>query len=384
MTTSESNNSSDTADQRFMRRALRLARLGFTAPNPMVGCVLVRNGEIVGQGYHPRAGEPHAEIFALTDAGERAQGATVYVTLEPCAHWGRTPPCTDALIAAGVRRVVAATKDANLSVPHGGMLKLAEAGIVTQLGVLEDAASELNEAYFHYQLTGRPFVTLKWAMSLDGKSATRTGSSQWITSKRARKIVHEMRARSGAVLTGIGTLLADDAELTSRLEPAPPRQPLRVVLDSRLRTPPECRAVRAIRPDTPLLIFASHDAPVGAEEALTRAGAQVTRVGRDAHGALDLSAVLADLGAREIVSLFVEGGGAINASFVERGEAQKALAFIAPLLIGGKDASTPVEGRGAGVIDEAVQLHRMLVRRVGPDVLLEGYLQTTTQRDRRA
>ena len=235
-----------------MRRALRLAERGFTPPNPMVGCVLVRDGVNVGEGWHPYAGQPHAEVFALRAAGEKATGATAYVTLEPCSHFGRTPPCADALIAAKVKRVVVATPDPNPQVSGRGLARLQAAGIEVALGVLEAQARRVNEAFLHFHTTGIPFVTLKAAMTLDGKIATRTGDLQWITGPKARRFVHLQRARSGAVLVGIGTLLADDAQLTARLPGVTlPRQPLRIVVDSHLRTPPDCAACASPPPKRP-------------------------------------------------------------------------------------------------------------------------------------
>ncbi|HLV80327.1 MAG TPA: bifunctional diaminohydroxyphosphoribosylaminopyrimidine deaminase/5-amino-6-(5-phosphoribosylamino)uracil reductase RibD, partial [Chthonomonadaceae bacterium] len=255
-----------------MRRALRLAARGWTYPNPMVGCVIVREGEIVGEGYHPTAGQPHAELFALEQAGERARGATAYVTLEPCCHFGRTPPCTNALIRAGVGRVVAATLDADPRVRGQGLAALQAAGIATSVGLLEALARQLNEAFLHFHATGTPFITLKAAMTLDGKIATRTGEAHWITGEAARRYVHRLRGQSGAVLVGIGTLLADDPQLTARLPGRRlVRQPLRIVVDSRLRTPPEAQAVRlaAVSPDeTPLLIATTENAPLERVRAL--------------------------------------------------------------------------------------------------------------------
>ena len=256
------------ADAPWMRRALRLAAQGFTPPNPMVGCVIVKNGESVGEGFHPYAGALHAERFALANAGEKARGATAYVTLEPHGHWSRTPPCTDALIAAGVARVVAATLDSNPKVSGRGIAQLQQAGITVDVGVCESQARRLNEAFFHFHETGTPFVVLKAAMTLDGKIATRTGDSKWITGEKARAWVHEQRARAGAVMVGIETLLADDAQLTARLPNVDlPRQPLRIVVDSRLRTPGNSQAVALAhsRPEfQPLLIATTERGGSGA------------------------------------------------------------------------------------------------------------------------
>ncbi|MCW3095511.1 MAG: riboflavin biosynthesis protein RibD [Chthonomonadaceae bacterium] len=358
---------------RWMRRALRLAERGFTPPNPMVGCVLVRDGIAVGEGWHPYAGQPHAEVFALRAAGEKAYGATAYVSLEPCFHFGRTPPCADALIAAKVRRVVVATPDPNPKVSGRGLAKLQAAGIEVVLGVLEAPAQRLNEAFLHYQRTGIPFVTLKAAMTLDGKIATRTGDSRWITGPRARRYVHLQRARSGAIMVGIGTLLADDAQLTARLPGvALPRQPLRVVVDSHLRTPPDCAAVRLATPEAPLLIATRESVDSERARALLQDGVEIVNFRSDATGRVDLGALVTELGRRQIISIWVEGGGELHASLLQAGLAHKALFFIAPKLLGGKDAPTPVEGIGPNLMAEALPLESLTLHRFGPDIALEG------------
>lgn len=360
---------------RWMRRALRLAERGFTPPNPMVGCVLVRAGEKVGEGWHPYAGQPHAEVFALRAAGEQARGATAYVTLEPCSHFGRTPPCADALIAAGVRRVVVATPDPNPQVSGRGLARLQAAGIEVALGVLEAPAQRLNEAFLQFQRTGIPFFTLKAAMTLDGKIATHTGDSKWITGPRARRFVHLQRARSGAVLVGIGTLLADDAQLTARLPGVKlPRQPLRIVVDSRLRTPPDCAAVRLSAPEAPLLIATLADPDSDRARLLRRAGVEILQLPADAQGQVDLTALQRELTQRQIISVWVEGGGELHAALLQAGLAHKALFFVAPKLLGGKEAPTPIEGTGPDRMAQAVPLEALRVHRFGPDIALEGAL----------
>jgi diaminohydroxyphosphoribosylaminopyrimidine deaminase/5-amino-6-(5-phosphoribosylamino)uracil reductase len=358
---------------RWMRRALRLADRGFTPPNPMVGCVLVRDGVNVGEGWHPYAGQPHAEVFALRAAGESAAGATAYVTLEPCSHFGRTPPCADALIAARVRRVVVATLDPDPRVSGRGLARLQAAGIEVALGVLEAPAQRVNEAFLHFHTTGVPFVTLKAAMTLDGKIATRTGDSQWITGPKARRFVHLQRARSGAVLVGIGTLLADDAQLTARLPGVTlPRQPLRIVVDSHLRTPPDCAAVRLATPEMPLLIATRESVDSDRARALLREGVEILTLPPDATGRVDLKALVQELGSRQIISIWVEGGGELHAALLKAGLAHKALFFIAPKLLGGKDAPTPLEGVGPELMAEAVPMDSLIVHRFSPDLAIEG------------
>lgn len=374
-----------------MRRALKLARNSFATPNPMVGCVLTRNGTVVGEGWTQPVGQAHAEAMALRAAGEHAKGAAAYVTLEPCCHWGRTPPCSDALIAAGVARVVAATLDSNPRVGGQGIAQLRAAGIPVTVGVLEAEARAFNEAFFHFQETQTPFVTLKAAMTLDGKIATRAGHSQWITSAIARQYVHRLRAQAGAVMVGIGTLLADDAQLTARLpDMALPRQPMRIIVDSLLRTPPDCRAVRAIQAaaegqepkdkaasvPAPLLIATTEQADRKREQILRQAGAEVVRLPAAENGRVDLKALMKVLASRQMSSVLVEGGGELNATLLAENLAHKMLCFVAPKLIGGRDAPTPIEGEGLAQMSDAVSLGKLTLRRFGPDVLLEGRIQS--------
>ena len=363
----------------WMRRALRLAAKGFTPPNPMVGCVLVRDGRVVGEGYHGYAGQPHAEAVALARAGESAVGASAYVTLEPCAHWGRTPPCADALIRARIKRVVAALEDNDPRVSGEGLERLRKAGVQVETGVLAPEARRLNEAFFHFHATGTPFVTLKSASTLDGKTATRTGDSRWVTGEPARLFAHMVRARTGAVLVGVGTLLSDNPRLTSRLSPPPPRQPLRIIVDSRLRTPPTSNAVRAARSDpnyAPLLLATTEQADEGREAALKSDGVEVVRLPAEKNGRVELAALMRDLARRRIISVLVDGGGEINAAFIGAGLAHKALFFVAPKVAGGKDAPTSVEGAGIAAMADALTLTDISLRRLGADILIQGYFPT--------
>ncbi len=330
----------------------------------------------MGEGHHSHAGQPHAEAVALQHAGQRAAGATAYVTLEPCSHWGRTPPCADALIRAGVSRVVTAVLDPDPRVSGAGLDRLRQSGIDITVGVLERDARLLNEAYFHFQAAGTPFVTLKSAMTLDGKIATRSGDSRWVTGQPARAHAHRIRAKSGAVLVGIGTVLADDPRLTARLDPPPPRQPLRVIVDSMLRTPPCCEAVRVAREqpcDSPLLIATTDAADEERERLLTADGVEVLRTATAMDGRVDLAQLLRILGQRRITSVLVDGGGQLHAAFVSARLAHKALFYLAPKIVGGRDALTPVEGDGVALMSEAAPLHRSTVRTVGEDILIEAY-----------
>jgi diaminohydroxyphosphoribosylaminopyrimidine deaminase / 5-amino-6-(5-phosphoribosylamino)uracil reductase len=319
---------SSEGDRGYMARALELAALGLytTTPNPRVGCVLVREGEIVGEGWHERAGEPHAEVHALRAAGARAEGATAYVTLEPCVHLGRTPPCTQALIAARVQRVVAAMRDPNPLVAGKGLDALRAAGIEIECGILESEARELNIGFVSRMTKGRPWVRMKIAASLDGKTALLNGRSQWITGPEARRDGHHWRARACAVLTGIGTVKDDDPQLNVR-EVDTPRQPVRVVIDSRLETPPNARI---LGPGT-LVAAALDDAR--RSSALVAQGAEVV-VFRNEADKVDLRALLRELARRELNEVHVEAGFRLNGSLLREGLVDELLLYLAPQLIG--------------------------------------------------
>lgn len=353
-------------DHRFMARALQLAQRGLftTSPNPRVGCVIVAGGQIVGEGFHQRAGEAHAEVHALGAAGGRARGATVYVTLEPCAHHGRTPPCADALIAAGVGRVVAAMADPNPLVGGAGLAALRAAGISTEVGVLEAEARELNIGFVSRMTRGRPWVRLKAAASLDGKTALENGSSQWITGADARRDGHAWRARSCAVLTGIGTVRDDDPRLTVRDVPTT-RQPLRVVVDARLETPLAARILQGAADAAPVLIAcAIDDAPRMA--ALRACGAQVV-VLPNAAGKVDLAALFDELARRGINEVLAEAGFKLNGSLLREGCVDELLLYLAPCLIG--DAAQGLFNLAAlTALADRRELAIVNVRRVGRDI----------------
>ena len=352
-----------------MQEALALARrgAGLTSPNPMVGAVVVAAGEIVGRGYHPRAGEPHAEVFALREAGARTRGAALYVTLEPCAHWGQTPPCTEAIIAAGIERVVAAMAYPDQRVSGRGLRRLTEAGIETRVGVAEREARDLNEAYVKHRTTGTPFVTAKWAMTLDGRIATSTGESRWISGEASRALVHERRAATDAILVGVGTVLRDDPALTSRTAAA--RQPRRIVLDSTLRVPPDARVLA--RDGTPVIIATTERASPAVRTVLEARGVEVLVAGGP-DGRVDLTSLLRDLGRRGILSLLVEGGGTVHGAFFDAGLVDKVLVFLAPKIFGGP-APGPVGGTGVAELVQAWRLARAEVHRLGEDLMIEGY-----------
>lgn len=321
-----------TSDREWMARALQLARRGLytTRPNPCVGCVLVRDDTVVGQGWHARAGEAHAEVMALQQAGEKARGATAYVTLEPCCHQGRTPPCTQALIDAGVARVVTAMLDPNPLVGGKGLGVLQAAGMETTTGVLDQEARSLNRGFCSRMERGRPWVTLKLAMSLDGRTAAADGSSQWITGPAAREDGHRLRARAGAVLTGIGTVLADDPQLTVRLEEAADwPQPQRLVLDSALRLPVQARMLSLPGRTTVLTRVESS----AASAALREAGAEVVSL-PDPDGQVDLKASLIWLAEQEINEVLIEAGATLSGAFVQAGLVDELVVYMAPTLLG--------------------------------------------------
>ncbi|MHB8156720.1 MAG: bifunctional diaminohydroxyphosphoribosylaminopyrimidine deaminase/5-amino-6-(5-phosphoribosylamino)uracil reductase RibD [Desulfocucumaceae bacterium] len=357
----------------YMQMALDLAAaaMGRTSPNPMVGAVLVKNGQVVGKGYHARAGTPHAEVMALKDAGESARGATLYVTLEPCCHRGRTGPCTEAVIEAGVNRVVAAMADPNPLVAGKGFKRLEEAGLELGVGLLEQEARDLNEVFIKYITTGKPFVVLKAAVSLDGKIATRTGESQWITGPGAREWGHRLRNRYDAVMVGINTVLSDNPSLTTRL-PEGGRDAVRIVLDSQARTPLGSNILKS-SPGAAAIIITTSGAPEEKVSCLREAGAEVLMVPAR-EGRVDMAAALSELAARGITGILIEGGGQVHASALASGIVDKVVWFIAPLLIGGNDAPGPLGGRGPERLSEAVGLERVNVSRIGDDIVVEGYI----------
>ena len=359
-------------DEIYMRRALEIARYakGRTSPNPLVGALVVRGGRIVGEGWHRKAGTPHAEVHALRQAGEDAAGATVYVTLEPCAHYGRTPPCAEALIEARVSRVVVAARDPNPLVAGKGIAMLRAAGIEVAEGVLAKEAQALNEAFFKWMQTKLPFVALKTAMTLDGKTATAAGESKWITNEASRRFVHALRDAHDAVLTGIGTVLADDPALTARL-PEGGRNPLRVIADSRARTPLTAQVVTD--GCAPTLIAVSPGAPAARVAALREAGAEVITCG--AGECVDLAALLAALGARGVTSLLAECGAVLNGALLAARCIDRVYAFFAPKLVGGAAAPTSFGGAGFARLADAVRLTEIETRLFDGDVLVSGRVE---------
>ncbi len=361
-------------DYGYMRMAYGLARkpIGRVSPNPYVGAVIVRDGLTVGFGSHDGPGKPHAEIMALRQAGRRARGATLYVTLEPCVHWGRTPPCVDSLLASGLRRVVISDLDPNPLVFRRGVRRLKREGLAVEWGLLAEENRRLNEAYIKYITRRVPFVTVKAAVSLDGRMASLAGDSRWISSAATREYVHFLRGECDALMVGLNTVLRDDPRLTVR-HPSGPGTPLtRVVLDTSLRFPPAARLFSTLT-QGPLVIFTGREASPAKAAALEKKGARVVRV-RSRGGRLDLGAVLAWLGRNEIAHVLVEGGGLLASSLLEQRLADKVFLTISPKLIGGREAPAFIAGRGADRLADALSIRDVRTFSLGSDVIVEGHL----------
>lgn len=366
-------------DETYMRRAIVLAErgAGWTSPNPMVGAVIVKDGRIIGEGWHRRYGEAHAERNALQSCTESPVGAVLYVTLEPCCHHGKQPPCTDAILEAGIRRVAVGSGDPNPLVVGKGVELLRSHGVTVDTGVLKEECDALNPVFFHFIQTKRPYVVIKYAMTMDGKIATRTGDSQWITGDAARQRVHQDRHRYSAIMAGVGTVLADDPLLTCRMEGG--KNPVRIICDSHLRTPPDSRIVRTAR-EVPTILAAAAPPPER-RNALEDAGCQVWDL-PGPEGRVDLNALMDRLGARGIDSVLLEGGGALNWAALHSGIVQKVQAYIAPKLFGGTAAKSPIAGLGVETPAQAVRLVLTTVTQIGEDFLLESEVETDVHGDR--
>ncbi len=356
-----------------MQLALNLAAsaLGKTNPNPVVGAVLVKNGVIVGSGLHRKAGEPHAEVHAFNMAGEHAEGATLYVTLEPCSHYGKTPPCANLVVKSKVARVVVATRDPNPEVAGRGIRLIEEAGIKVEVGVLEEEALKLNERFIHNMLTSRPFVLSKFAMTLDGKIATQNGHSQWITGEDARSHVHEIRNDVDAILVGIGTVLADNPKLTTRLQKGEGKNPIRVILDSNLRVPLESNIANTNDAKT-IIVTSTIYEDTDKVATLKDQGVSFIFVQKTELG-LDLEQMLGELYKQGITDILVEGGGEVNASFLRAGLIDKYLVYIAPKVLGGKNSKTPFLGQDPQSMEEAVELQFDSFKQFGQDLFVVAY-----------
>jgi diaminohydroxyphosphoribosylaminopyrimidine deaminase/5-amino-6-(5-phosphoribosylamino)uracil reductase len=366
-------------DLHYMTLALRLATKGrgTTNPNPMVGALVVRQGRIVGRGFHLRPGTPHAEILALRQAGNRARGAILYVTLEPCCHLKkRTPPCVPEILRSGVRRVVIAMQDPNPPVKGKGIAVLRRAGLSVTVGVAGSQAEKLNKAYCHWMKTGRPYVTLKAGMTLDGQLATATGESRWITSEPSRREVHQLRRHADAVLVGIGTVLADDPSLTARTGPRllklAPQQPLRIVVDSRLRTPLKAR-ILAQQDKAKTIIATTAAAPAVRRSVFQKKGIEVFTLPA-VWDRVSLPALLKELGRRGMMSVLVEGGSEMNAALLKEKLVNRVRLYVAPMLLGGHNAKGVIGGKSPARLKGAITLRNVMTRSIGNDLVVEGDL----------
>lgn len=349
-------------EEKYIKLALELAKKakGLTSPNPCVGAVIVKNGRIVGKGYHKKAGWPHAELYALKEAGKKAKGATLYVSMEPCRHYGRTPPCVNFIISAGIKRVVAAMKDPNPLNNGKGLSILRKHGVKTEVGVLEAEARKLNEPFIKYITKKMPFVIVKVAQSIDGKIATKTGDSKWITGAKARAFTHRMRKEADAIIVGARTVLKDDPLLTARIkgkdinQPSTTgleRQPLRIILSGKSKIPASARVLNS------------------------EGGQAIIAKARKNNGRVDVKSLLKELAKEGVSSVLIEGGGETIASAFEAKVVDKVYFFIAPKVIGGRDATTSVEGPGIAKVGKAIGIKDMTVRKIGDDFLIEGYVR---------
>ncbi len=358
-------------DEKYMKRALALAARakGATSPNPMVGAVVARGERIIAEGHHRRAGEDHAEVVALRNAGADAKGAELFLNLEPCFHQGRTPPCTPRVIESGVKRVVAGMTDPNPKTAGRGIEAMRRAGIEVRVGVLEDECRRLNEAFIHWVTTGKPFCILKVAMSLDGKIATRAGHSQWITGEKSRRDVHRLRAQVDAVIVGAGTVRADDPSLTAR-DVKVPKQPRPVILSPELKLPDKARVY-----DHPAgcIIATGSKATAGRRKALEKRGVEIIKL-PTAKGLIQWKPLMEKLGEFSMSSVLIEGGGRTFGTAIDSHEVKKVVAYVAPIIIGGAGAPGAFGGKGASLLEDAARMRDIQIRKMGDDIRIEGYL----------
>ncbi len=361
-------------DEDYMKMAISLARRGFgtTSPNPMVGAVLVKGTRIVGKGYHKKAGLPHAEIMAIDDAKENVLGSTLYVNLEPCVHFGRTPPCVEAIKKAGIKKVVVSMLDPNPDMNGKGIEALKKADISVKVGLLEDEARKLNEAFIVYMEKKRPFFVMKAAASLDGKIATKTCDSKWISNEESRKYANKLRSTMDGIMVGINTVITDNPILVPRML-RPKRTPIRIILDSKLRIPLASDMVKTSE-KYKTLIFASEGSRSDKEEKLKSLGVDIIKVPREENGRVSIKHVCEELYKREIVSVLVEGGGETHSSLLKEGLLDKVALFYAPILIGGKSALNIIGGRGIDFLKDAYKIDISFIKRFKEDIYVEGYV----------
>ncbi|AWI03371.1 bifunctional diaminohydroxyphosphoribosylaminopyrimidine deaminase/5-amino-6-(5-phosphoribosylamino)uracil reductase RibD [Clostridium drakei] len=366
------NDNRKNSDEYYMKMALDLALKGQgnVNPNPLVGAVIVNNGSIVGQGYHKFYGGPHAEVYALKEAGEMAKGGELYVSLEPCSHYGKTPPCAEAVLKAGIKKVVIAMKDPNSLVAGRGIELLEKNGVEVIVGVLEEEAKKVNEIFIKYITQKTPFVILKTAMTLDGKIATITGESQWITGEESRKYVHTIRNRVMGIMAGIGTIKKDDPLLTTRfIEDG--KSPTAIIVDSKLSIPMKSKIFTTLD-ERKIIIACTEEFDVKKKEELEEKGVRIIITPKN-DNRVDLKYMMKELGKKGIDSILLEGGGELNFSALDSKIVDKILCFIAPKILGGAAAKTPVEGSGIEILKNAVLINKMSYKNVGEDLLVEGY-----------
>lgn len=364
--------STSDADEKYMALAFKLAEKGRgkVEPNPMVGAVLVKDDEIIGKGYHQVFGGAHAEIHAIHEGKANCKGATLYVSMEPCAHYGKTAPCADAIIKSGITKVVTTVIDPNPITSGKGIQKLKEAGIQVTLGVMESHATRLNSPFFKLMQKGLPYVIVKWAMSLDGKIATHTGDSRWITSEESRAYAHKIRGQVDGILVGINTVLRDDPLLTCRLEGG--RSPGRIIVDSHAVLPLRSRILNTIH-EAEIIVAVNNNAPYDRIEKLKQLGCTIIQT-RDKGNRVDLMALFRKLGEMKLTNILVEGGSRVITSMIEERLADKVIVFIAPIIIGGNDAKSPILGKGVNTVDEAVKINEITVKSFSRDIVIEGIL----------
>ena len=361
-------------DEHFMRMALALAKKGqgYTSPNPMVGAVIVKDGKVIGSGYHQSCGEAHAEVNAIADAGVQAKGATLYANLEPCHHTGKTPPCSLKILNAGIKRVVMAMEDPN-TIAGGGAVFLQENGVEVLTGVCEAAAKKLNEAFIKYVSKKQPFVLLKCAATLDGRIATRTGDSKWVTGDKARKFVHQLRHAVDAILVGIGTIRVDDPSLTTRLESDSGLDPVRIVLDTHLSISPDARILQLDSNSDTILVI-SDTVTAAKKKMFLKAGVRlIEQPVKDDQ--IDLKSLMVELGSMGITSLLIEGGSRVIASAIRSGVIDKAFFFYAPKILGGDDGIPICQGPGPEQMKDSIRVRDIRVQRFDDDVMIEGYIE---------
>jgi len=346
---------------------------GYTSPNPLVGAVVVNDGIVVGKGFHEAVGQNHAEVNALNDAGDRAKGATLYVTLEPCNHFGRTPPCTQRVIDAGIKRAVVAMQDPNTAVKGGGNDYLRSHGIEVTEGIGEKRARKINEAFIKYTQTQRPFVILKCAATLDGRIAARTGDAKWITGERSREYVHHLRHAADAIMVGIGTVKADDPSLTTRLKNIRTKDPLRIILDTELSIDTNAKVLQ-LKSEASAIIVTGDSVSAKKKKRIEQQGTQVISVGLK-DGRIDLNALMNRLGAMGVTSLLIEGGSRVSASAMAAGVVEKIIFFFAPKILGGDDGIPICKGPGPDLISDCIHVDEITTRQFGNDVMIEGYIK---------